>query len=447
MRLEFVEGTSKKFWEAHVDDTTLIVRWGRIGTTGQEKKYPFKTPRNAREEHDALVQEKLKKGYVRTDAPKQPPREPNLEQAMFDALASGTDDPGPSLVYADWLQSNGNPWGELITVQHALEKQPKDKALKKREATLLKDLPLPEPKVGSVSWRRGCIDAFHVFNDGDWMDPAYDMLPMVRGVLDLPHCGALRELRSGVIRWDYNDQDVPNLLAEAAKRPLAKYVRRLFLGDIPDNVDMDHHHIGDVRKLSKQFPGLTELKLYSGVASWSGPSNFEFGPLALPKLKTLIIQTCGLTSKRAKQLTDSTLPELESLEVWVGSPDYSANCKLKDFKPLLEGKKFPRVTTLRLKNNEFTDELAAALVKSAVAPKLETLDLSMGVLSSEGVKALISGASAFGKLKVLDVSESYVTPADVKALKKAFAKVEVVAKEPKEIYPDDPEGRYVSVHE
>ncbi|MFT3712467.1 MAG: WGR domain-containing protein [Archangium sp.] len=443
MRLEFVEGTSKKFWEAALDGTTLVVKWGRIGTAGQEKKYPFPNAREAREEHDALVQEKLKKGYQRTDAPKAPPRNADLEAAMFDAL----DDAAPALVYADWLQSNGNPWGELISVQYALEKKPKDKALKKREATLLKDLPLPHKDLGTVSWRRGCIDAIHFFNEQDWMDNGYDVLPLARGLFDLPHCGGLRELRTGVIRWDSNTEDVPNVLAEAAKRPFASRVKRLFLGDIPDNVDMDHHTIGDVRKVSKQFPGLTELKLHSGAASWSGPTNFEFGPLALPKLKTLIIETCGLTSKRAKQLTDSTLPELESLEVWVGSPEHSANAKLKDLAPILEGKKFPKVTKLGLMNNEFSNELAAALVKSPIAARLESLSLSMGVLSESGVKALCAGASAFPKLKTLDVSDSYVVAADVKALKKAFAKLEVIAKNPKEIYPDDPTGRYVSVHE
>ena len=35
VHLEFVEGTSSKFWRARVDGTTVTVNYGKIGTTGQ----------------------------------------------------------------------------------------------------------------------------------------------------------------------------------------------------------------------------------------------------------------------------------------------------------------------------------------------------------------------------------------------------------------------------
>src|SRR5690348_5174742 len=37
------------------------------------------------------------------------------------AIAADPEDEGPYLVYADWLQWRGDPRGELIVVQHALE--------------------------------------------------------------------------------------------------------------------------------------------------------------------------------------------------------------------------------------------------------------------------------------------------------------------------------------
>jgi predicted DNA-binding WGR domain protein len=36
-RFEFKEGSSSKFWEVSVSGNTLTVRFGRIGTEGQEK--------------------------------------------------------------------------------------------------------------------------------------------------------------------------------------------------------------------------------------------------------------------------------------------------------------------------------------------------------------------------------------------------------------------------
>lgn len=442
MRFEFTEGSSRKFWEASLAGASLLVKWGRLGTTGQQKTHAFATAAEARSELEVLVAEKTKKGYRRVDAPAQPPREPKLEQAMFDARA----DEGPALVYADWLQANGNAWGELISVQHALETKPKDKTLRAKEKALLRALPLLPKDLGTVTWRRGLIDTLHVFNERDWMDEAYDVFATLQPVLELPMADGLRELRTGVIRWDHNTEDVPAVLAAAAKRPFASRLERLVLGDVPRNVDMDHHVIGDVRAVSKQFPRLKFLKLHSGAASWSGPHNFEFGPLSLASLETLVIETCSMSTKRLTQVLKSSLPKLETLELWFGSSDYGADVKVKHLKPLLDGAVLPSVTDLGLRNAEFTNELATELPTAAIAKRLVRLDLSMGVLAATGVQALIAGAKSFARLKTLVVSQSHLTPADVKALKVAFPNVTLDAKNQK--YDDlEPDRRYVSIGE
>lgn len=442
MRFEFTEGSSRKFWEATLENSSLLVKWGRLGTTGQQKTHAFATPAEARAELEVLVSEKTKKGYRRVDAPAQPPREAKLEKAMLDARA----DEGPALVYADWLQANGNPWGELISVQHALETKPKDKPLRAKEKALLATLPLTPTDLGAVTWRRGVIDTLHVFNERDWMDEAHDVFATLQPVLELPMADGLRELRTGVIRWDHNTEDVPAVLAAAAKRPFAPRLERLVLGDIPDNVDMDHHVIGDVRALSKQFPNLTFLKLHSGAASWSGPHNFDFGPLSLASLETLIIETCSMSTKRLAQVLKSSLPKLTTLELWFGSTEYGADVKVKHLNALLDGALFPKVTDLGLRNAEFTNELAAALAGSRIAKRLVRLDLSMGVLDATGVKSLVAGAKSFPKLKTLVVSKSHLTPADVKALKQGFHGVEVEAQNQK-LDTTQPDRRYVSIAE
>jgi uncharacterized protein (TIGR02996 family) len=440
MRLELVSGTSKKFWEATQDGRVVEVRWGRLGTTGQRKVHRLATARAASIALDQLVAAKQQKGYRRVDTESTPTRDAALEAAMLDAR----DDVAPALVYADWLQAAGNPWGELISVQHAREQRPKDKTLQARERALASALPRPDPELATITWRRGLIDTLHLFNERDWMDESYDVFTQLRPLLALPMSVGLRELRTGVIRWDSNSTDVPAVLAEVAGHPCAPRLERLFLGDIPDDVDMDHHVIGDVRALSKQFPNLKWLKLHSGGATWSGSGNFEFGPLKLPKLETLIIETCAMSRGRLKQVLGSTLPALKTLELWFGSADYSADATLKDLRPLLDGV-FPGVTSLGLRNEEFSDALAAALVKAKLAPRLERLDLSLGVLGGQGVQALVAGADAFKALTWLDVSRTFVGAADVRALKKAFPRVTVVAKELKEL--DETEARYCSVHE
>jgi predicted DNA-binding WGR domain protein len=59
-RFEFKEGSSNKFWEVTLSDKTLTVRYGRIGSPGQEKSHTYPWPQIAEKEHDKLIAEKLR---------------------------------------------------------------------------------------------------------------------------------------------------------------------------------------------------------------------------------------------------------------------------------------------------------------------------------------------------------------------------------------------------
>ncbi|RBP41210.1 AAA domain-containing protein [Roseimicrobium gellanilyticum] len=62
-RFELVSGTSSKFWEVSVDGTTLVVRFGRIGTNGQEQRKVFPDEATAQRQEAKLILEKTSKGY------------------------------------------------------------------------------------------------------------------------------------------------------------------------------------------------------------------------------------------------------------------------------------------------------------------------------------------------------------------------------------------------
>lgn len=63
---EFVSGDSRKFWEVTVRDERLVVRFGRLGTTGQTQEKAFPNAAAARAKAEALAAEKLAKGYRET---------------------------------------------------------------------------------------------------------------------------------------------------------------------------------------------------------------------------------------------------------------------------------------------------------------------------------------------------------------------------------------------
>lgn len=63
-RFENTRGDHNKFWEVEVNGASMIRRWGRIGTTGQTKTFPFHSKRAALMKASELIQAKLDKGYV-----------------------------------------------------------------------------------------------------------------------------------------------------------------------------------------------------------------------------------------------------------------------------------------------------------------------------------------------------------------------------------------------
>jgi len=62
-RFEFVQGTSRKFWQITVQGTEVSVVYGRIGTAGQTNNKQFTTTPDALKHAEKLVREKTAKGY------------------------------------------------------------------------------------------------------------------------------------------------------------------------------------------------------------------------------------------------------------------------------------------------------------------------------------------------------------------------------------------------
>jgi predicted DNA-binding WGR domain protein len=56
---------AKKFWTVAVFGSTVTCTWGRIGTGGQSKNFPFGSTWAAKAYADKKRWEKLDKGYVR----------------------------------------------------------------------------------------------------------------------------------------------------------------------------------------------------------------------------------------------------------------------------------------------------------------------------------------------------------------------------------------------
>lgn len=152
--------------------------------------------------------------------------------------------------------------------------------------------------------------------------------------------------------------------------------------------------------------------------------------------------TGGLRAHVLESIAAAAWPELESLVICFGTPDYGGTCTTDDLAAILDGANLPQLTTLGLWNGEFADELAELVAASRILPRLVRLDLSKGTLGDAGAGALIANARAFGHLELLDLSENFLTEGVCAEIRKVLSNVDVSRQKAADGY-----GRFVSVSE
>ncbi|GHG72672.1 WGR domain-containing protein [Comamonas sp. JC664] len=427
-RYEFKEGSSSKFWEITLSGNTFTTRWGRIGTDGQEKTQTFGTPAEAQKEHDKLVREKEKKGYViegkgdddegGEDDGAEAASNPELEAAIL----KDPDNVDAYLVYADWLQSQGDPRGELIALQHAAsqasgaeatELKKKANALIKKHQSLLYGELVDAVKEEELKaeWHLGFIRSARV-GQKDY-DSERDIGELTQELLALPSARFIRGLTIGMASFD-GENEYGDVISAIAKAGGSKTLQDLFIGDFeyPDDTEISWTHLTDVSSALKVLPNLRTLRLRGG--------ELALGDIDLPELREFTVETGGLPLNAIKSIASAKWPKLEKLEIWFGSDNYGAEGGVEDIQPILDGQGLPNLKHLGLRNSEFTDALAQALPSAAVLPRLEKLDISMGTLTNEGAKALADNAAAFTHLKQLDVSENILEDEGQSLISKAI---------------------------
>ncbi len=213
-------------------------------------------------------------------------------------------------------------------------------------------------------------------------------------------------------------------------------LRALFVNDIVmEESEVSWIPNTDLSPVFAAYPALEHLGIRGG-------NELSLGRLALPELRSLVIQAGGLSAEVVREVMAAELPKLEHLELYLGTENYGATSTPEDLSPLLGGQLFPRLRFLGLKNSDRQDEVAQVVAQSAVLERLEVLDLSMGTLSDEGAAALV-GSPLVRQLKKLDVSHHWCSDEMVASLEALG--IEVDTSDPQEADEDD--WRYVSLGE
>jgi uncharacterized protein (TIGR02996 family) len=370
---------------------------------------------------------------ARAEAATSEPSNPALERE----IEANPDSDDALAVFADWLQAEGHPRGELIALQ--LRGADAANYLETHAKTLLG--PLYEHRLlhdGSerpaFTWKRGFIHRAHLSINDYASQATVGLVDILELLLVHPSGRLLQELAIGI---NGEDREAPlDAVIALLAREAPPSLRTLHLGafEYHEETEMSWYEIGTCAPLWPRLRGLRTLIVQGG--------SFTLGAIDLPALEHAEFRTGGLSTDSAAAIAKAHWPRLRRLDVWCGDPNYGCEVTLSDLRAIWERKDLPELRHLGLMNSELADDICEALPGVPLIAQLETLDLSMGTLSDDGARALVAAAPKWPGLQRLDVSNSFLSDEVVAELRSAFPTV--IADEQRD---DDPEDRYVAVGE
>lgn len=241
--------------------------------------------------------------------------------------------------------------------------------------------------------------------------------------------------------WGEENGQLANIVeAIAGARQKLTSLSALFVGDITG----EENEISWIRQedLSPLFTAYPKLE-HVGIRGGQGLS------LGIPKLsflKSLTIETGGLPTSVIEEISGAELPSLEHLELYLGASGYGSDSSVDDLQTILQhgAEKWASLNYLGLRDCEYADELVQALAVDGGTPILQhikILDLSLGTLGDDGVRAL-AACPAVAKLEKLDIHHHYASKESVAMLTALGIDVDASDEQDESRY-----GRYVAVGE
>lgn len=237
--------------------------------------------------------------------------------------------------------------------------------------------------------------------------------------------------------WGYDAVDSMQILLNDKQKLLG--LKALFVGDIDqEEAEISWISNSDLGPLIRELPELETLKVRGGMdLGFSGGFTHN-------ALKEIVVESGGTPASAVRELGNLRLPNLERLELWLGTDEYGGDAKLKDVEKILAGTNLPKLKWLGLMNSDITSDIARAAATAAITGRLDVLDLSMGTLDDSAAPALLNSAK-IRQLKSLNLDHHYLSD-PVRLQLEALSPVKVSAAD-SAFDPDYPDDRYTAVGE
>jgi uncharacterized protein (TIGR02996 family) len=373
-----------------------------ITAAGKTSVRTFLTTEQAAAQLGKLVEERELAGY--RPRPRDP-RHPELERA----IAADPEAPASYSVFADWLQAQGDPRGQVMALAIAAEATDNDKAFGKALKKHVHDLLGPlaayatsakgDPDV--FGWRFGVIHRAYLHADRQ------KPIDRVLGHL-LDHASGRFLVDLAMSQRD-RIQDAIDLLASRAPTSL-RALRLWAVGTV------------ELGALWPAMPQLRRLAL-NGLA-------LELGAVDLPALEKLELVDSQMRSGSGRMLARSPLPKLEQLRVDFGHGYVTGDATIDDIFELLARRNLPALRQLALVHTRYPRELVTELADSSLSRQIEHLDLSYDELTDPNALELARRRANFPRLVSLDVTGNRLTERGLEALRALAPTLRSLKQEP-----------------
>ena len=460
----FTDDKSNKFWNIDLSGTGFTVTFGKVDTKGQTQRKDFPDEDKAQKAHDKLVAEKLGKGYVETT--KQTPVSP-LQQALEASLVENPDDLASHMAYADYLMEQGDPRGEFVQTQLALEDPSRSTAerapllarerelLARHARTWLGDLGRflvgkhsgPD-KPFDYEFRRGWLDAVRVLPAPDAILASLAKAPQARLLRRLEAVYDMRfhpfdldsfvEAMNKALKGDEEPFDTEEWYESVTVLP--PLIESPYLGNLQvfklgysDSADQINYTtmcmpfesctVDQMIAFVGRCPRLEELYLNTAL------SNIE-RLFAMPTLGNLrVLQYfygsdysqggSGGAYPLSALAGNASLGRLTTLRLHAGR---DARIDPAEFEAVVRSPHLPGLAHLHVHTIDGGDRACRAVVESGVLRRLKTLGLGYGNMTDEGARDL-AACPDLTRLDLLDVTKSGLTPLGIALLQAAGVRV------------------------
>lgn len=387
--LIYMDAKSSKFWNIQLEGSSHTVTYGRIGSAGQSATKSFASEELARKDAEKLIKEKLGKGYVEATADA-----PAAGQLLAVAF--------PSVIHKDEIQRNVGTFVGQRVVDYDPEK----------------------PARTDVAYR---------FRSDYENDALLEDLAHFSRTEAAAQCSAIV-----IGAWQGGDSGTDSsavIAALVSHKERFPHLVALYLGDITyEENEMSWIQQSDLSPLLDAYPQLQLLRTRGG-------EGLQISRPQHAGLRALAMETGGMDASVVQSLGKAQFPNLEYLELWLGTEDYGGTVTPEDLQPILAGGLFPKLKYLGLRNCDQADAMARAVVSAPLLNQLETLDLSLGTLSDEGAQALLEIRAP---LKRLNLHHNYISSELIRRLKELPLSLDATNPSDMEA---DAEDRYVAVGE